>query len=170
MKSMPLLAALAALFLAAPVASKPVVEVVFVRPDRYTDATPGGHLVDEKERDATLALLRDHLQSLGTKYLQADDRLRIEVLDVDLAGEFELWRSRHRDVRVLRDATLPRIHVKYTLTRAGIESAGEDRLVDPNYLRESSLCRTGGSLCHEKLMLDQWFVHRFTDEIARRPQ
>jgi hypothetical protein len=79
-----------------------------------------------------------------------------------------MWRSRNRDIRVLRDATLPRIHLKYTLTRAGVETAGEDSLVDPNYLRASSFCRTGGSLCHEKLMLGEWFVRRFTDESAQR--
>ncbi|MEW5882535.1 MAG: DUF3016 domain-containing protein [Pseudomonadota bacterium] len=170
MKSISLLAALSVLFLAAPAAAKPAVEVVFVSPDRYTDATPSSHLVNEKEREATLTLLREHLQSLGSKYLQADDRLRIEVLDVNLAGEFELWRSRDGDVRVLRDATLPRIHLKYTLTRAGVESAGEERLVDPNYLRESSFCRTGGTLCHEKLMLEEWFVRRFADKTARQRQ
>ncbi|MFN3566716.1 MAG: DUF3016 domain-containing protein [Burkholderiaceae bacterium] len=168
MKTIPLLAAVAALFLAAPVVAKPAVEVIFTNPDGYTDATPRSHLVDEKERDATLALLREHLQSLGAKYLHADDRLRIEVLDVDLAGELRLWRLRGRDVRVLRDVTMPRIHLKYALVRAGIESAGADRLVDPNYLRESVLCRTGGALCHEKLLLDEWFVRRFADKTARR--
>lgn len=161
MKLIPLLAAVAALLSSASVAAKPVVEVVFVNAERYADATPTSHLADAKEREATLALLRDHLQSLGAKYLKDDDRLRIEVLDIDLAGEFELWRKRDRDVRVLRDATLPRIHLRYTLTRAGVESAGDDHVVDPNYLRKSSLCRTGESLCHEKLMLDEWFVRRF---------
>lgn len=170
MKSISLLIAVAALLLGGSATARPVVEVVFVSPDRYTDATPSSYLVNEKERDATLGLVRDHLQSLGAKYLQSDDRLRIEVLAVDLAGEFELWRARDRNVRILRDVTLPRIHVRYTLTRAGVETAGEDRLVDANYLRKSSACRTGESLCHEKMMLDEWLARRFAGEIAGRKQ
>lgn len=168
MKSVWALAAVAMLSFAAPAPAAPLVEVVFVNPDRYIDASPGSFLVNERERGATLDLLRQHLRSLGAKHLQDGDQLKVEILDLNLAGEFELWRSRNRDVRVLRDVTMPRIHLRYTLTRAGVESSGEEHLAGMSYLRETSRCRTGGSLCHEKLLLDDWFSRRIIGEVAQR--
>jgi hypothetical protein len=170
MKSLSVLAALAALSFAAAAPAAPVVEVVFVNPDRYADASPGSFLVNERERDAMLELLRRHLQSLGAKHLAEGDRLRVEILDLDLAGEFESWRLRGHDVRILRDATPPRIHLRYTLARAGVESAGEERLAGLNYLRQASRCRSGGPLCHERLLLDWWFASRIVGEVAQQPR
>ncbi|MCK6429687.1 MAG: DUF3016 domain-containing protein, partial [Burkholderiaceae bacterium] len=108
MRWLSILAAAAALSLGTASASaQPVVEVVFVNPERYADASPSRYLVDERERDAALAELREHLRSLGAKHLKDGDRLRIEVLDVDLAGILELSRSGQRDVRVMREAGVP---------------------------------------------------------------
>lgn len=167
MKSLLVLAALVALCLAGPATAAPIVEVAFIDPDRYTDASPHGYVINQRERDATLTSLREHLQSRAAQFLKDGDRLRIEVLDVDLAGELELWRARDPNVRILRDSTVPRVRLRYTLSRAGLESSGEERLVDLNYLRESSNCRTGEPLCREKRMLDEWFFRRFADDPRR---
>lgn len=166
-----ILAAAAALSLGtAPASAQPVVEVVFVNPERYADAAPSRYVVDERERNAALAELREHLRSLGAKYLKDGDRLRIDVLDVDLAGIQELSRSGQRDVRVMREAGAPRIDVRYTLNRAGVESSGQERVTDPAYLNNVTRCRAMGPLCYERLMLDDWFMLRFAAEPARRGQ
>lgn len=159
----------AALMLGAGTASaQAVVEVVFVHPELYTDAAPSRYLVVERERDAALAELREHLRSLGAKYLKDGDRLRIEVLDVDLAGIVELSRSGQRDVRVMREAGVPRIDVRYTFNREGVGSSRQERITDPGYLNNASRCRATGPLCYEKLMLDAWFVRRFVSGVAQR--
>lgn len=169
MRWLSILAAAAALSLGTASASaQPVVEVVFVNPERYADASPSRYLVDERERDAALAELREHLRSLGAKHLKDGDRLRIEVLDVDLAGILELSRSGQRDVRVMREAGVPRIDVRYTLNRAGVESSGQERVTDPAYLNSVTRCRATGPLCYEKLMLDDWFMRRFAGDATRR--
>jgi hypothetical protein len=170
MKSLSVLAAVALLSFAAPALASPRVEVVFVDRDQFTDASPRSVLINERERDAALELLRRHLHALGTRHLGDTDHLKVEILDVDLAGEIEPWRSHARDVRVLRHATVPRIHLRYTLTRAGVASSGEERLAGLTYLAQASQCRTGEPLCYERLLLDRWFASRVVGEVAQRPR
>ena len=158
MKAIVMHAAVAALLLVARVEAAPMVEVVFVDPPRYTDARLSGDVTGELE--ATLEDLRTHLEARGAKLLNDGDRLVIEVLDLDLAGSAELWRARTRDVRVLYDFTMPRIYLRYALTRGGIESTGEERISDLGYLRDRTRCRGAERLCHEKHMLDEWFERR----------
>lgn len=168
MKTISNLAVAAAVSFAAQANGAPVVEVSFVDPPHYTDAKLGGALADELE--VTLRELRTHLEALGAKFLKDGDRLTIEVLDVDLAGSFELWGSRAREVRILRDVTVPRIHLRYKLTRGAVESSGEARITDLGYLRGPTRCRRAETLCHEKHMLDEWFSRRVVGEPAQRIQ
>lgn len=164
-----ILATAGALFLGtAPASAQVVVEIVFVNPERYADASPSRYVDDERGRDATLAELREHLISLGTKYLKAGDRLRIEVLDMDLAGVLELSRSGQRDIRVMREAGAPQIDVRYTMTRGGVEFSGQERITDPAYLKNAIRCRGTELLCYEKLMLDTWFERRFAGTSVER--
>ncbi len=160
MRLLLLLYAAATLSLAVPVSAQPIAEVTFLNPDRYTDASPTRFVANERERDATLAVLREHLQSLGARHLKDGDRLRIEVLDVDLAGVVQLSPSGQRDLRVKREAGAPEIDLRYVLVRAGVESSGVERVVDLGYLSNFNRCR-GRDLCYEKIMLEQWFARRF---------
>lgn len=168
MKAILMHAAVAALLLVARAEAAPIVEVLFVDPPRYTDARLGGDVASELE--ATLSELRAHLEARGAKFLNDGDRLVIEVLDLDLAGSAELWRSRARDMRVLRDVTVPTMHLRYALTRGGVESTGEERVSDLGYLQDRWRCRSGERLCHEKQMLDEWFGRRLIGDTAQRVQ
>ena len=135
----------------------PVVEVDFVSPDRYSDASPYSRPVDERERDAVLEQLRRHMQLEGAKFLSGDnDRLKIEVLDVDLAGEVQLTRD-GREHRILAERMPPRINLRYTLVRGGVECSREERVTELGYLFDPNQCRFDGALCREKVMLDKWF-------------
>jgi len=166
MRTISVLAAITALALAARGGAAPVVEVAFMDPDRYTDAAPRGYLASARERDATLAELRTHLQALGAKFLKDGDRLALEVLDVDLAGNFEPTGESGRHERLLFDVTVPRIELRYTLMRDGAQSTGEERITNLSYLRRfSTACRSTAGLCYEKRMVDQWFARL----LATRP-
>ena len=87
------------------------------------------------------------------------DRLAIEVLDVDLAGEVRF--PPRGEVRVLRGAAdWPRIRLRYTLDDAsGRSAAAEETVSDPDYLRNP--LRSYSSLGYEKRMLEEWFRKRF---------
>ncbi|HEU0305479.1 MAG TPA: DUF3016 domain-containing protein [Lysobacter sp.] len=150
--------------LSASVLAAPAVEVKFIDPARYADATPSGSYI-AREREQILTELRSHLQTAGARYLGSDDRLAIEVLDVDLAGALVAWRARDRDVRVLRETAIPRVRLHYSLIRGGVESHGEEDITDPSFL-QSSRCSGGLPLCYEKQMLDRWFARL----MAARPQ
>jgi len=87
--------------------------------------------------------------------------VKIEVLDVDLAGEIEWWHGPY-DIRYLRDYTWPKIKLRYTLEENGqtIRSA-EETVSDPSYQMSVIVTRSGEVMPHEKAMLARWFRSRF---------
>jgi hypothetical protein len=138
--------------------------VTFSHPERYTDAEIRRASVDPSGLKPTLSGLESHLQALGNRYLPPDQTLRIEVLDIDLAGRYEPGRPFAYDVRVMRETDWPRIALRYTLTNAGgsVLAQGEDTVRDMNYLHHVSAYRAPDELRYEKAMLDDWFQARFT--------
>ena len=138
------------------------VTVTFANPDRYTDAGKYSLRTDE-----TVHEIERHLKRLGERYLSPQQTLRIEVLDIDLAGEEDFLRT-GRDVRVLRGrADWPRIKLRYVLEADGRVSASkEETLTDMNYLEGPKSRYSSEALAYEKRMLDEWFKARFG---AQRP-
>ena len=152
-RSLMLLAALAS----ATVASAGTVEVKFIEPDKFVDARDGMN-----SREDVLKTLEGHLKQLGDKNLPASQTLKVEVLDVDLAGD-AFPRVALRDTRVLRGrADWPRMHLRYTLSEGDkVIKSGEDRIADMNYLTGSLRASHDTPLPYEKRMLDNWFDERF---------
>lgn len=130
------------------------VDIAFVQPERYTDAGFGA-----VETQRTTAEIAGHLEKLGKRYLQPEQNLRIEVLDIDLAGRVRAGSP--GDLRVMRGgADWPRIRLRYTLESPGqAPRSGEEAISDQDYLRK--LPASSESLAHEKRMLDEWFRDRF---------
>lgn len=132
------------------------VEVSFVKPETYADIGSG---VLDRERH--LAILARHLRALGDK-LPDGQTLKIDVLDIDLAGEETL--NRHlNDVRVLRGrADWPRMAVRYTLSAGGQTlKSGDEKLADMGYLMHHHHGAGRAALAHELRMVDDWFGARF---------
>jgi hypothetical protein len=147
---------------ALPAAADAAVEVAFVSPEAYADA---GSYPGDRVAPATLRELARHLERLGAARLPEGRSLKIEVLDLDLAGHFEPWRATAYNVRILRETTWPRIALRYVLTEDGRELArGEEKLSDLNYLDRPGRRLSGDPLRYEKAMLDDWFRARFPDE------
>jgi hypothetical protein len=131
-------------------------EVQFVEPQKYADAGMNGI-----ERERTLAILAEHVQQLAQR-LPDGQLLRLQVLDVDLAGTLE-WK-RAQEVRVVRGAVdAPRLKFRWTLAQG--ESAlrnGEEDLTDLGYTFGRPLAQASdGSLPYEKRLLNDWFKARF---------
>jgi len=119
-------------------------------------------LRSESDRRSVAAELDRHIQRLGERYLAPGQDLHIEFTRIDLAGEYEPWRTGWQDVRILRDVTPPRIHFDYTLFQHGKPvRRGEARLSDMNYLSDPRARGDGDRLVHEKLLLDDWFRKSF---------
>ena len=167
-----LLSTLAAIVVAAgasAAASAAALSVVFVDPDRFTDAAYSHPHGTEQQRAEVLRDIERHLRQLAERGLPAGDALRIEVLDIDLAGWFEPFRLRTgTDVRVLRDITWPRIKLHYTLARGDrVIASAEEQVVDLNYLVTVNRYGSSDRLRYEKAMLDDWFSRRIAAQVRQ---
>jgi hypothetical protein len=127
-------------------------EVNYIKPERFTDIG-----FRPWEREQALKDLSEHLGRLGRK-LPDGQTLRVDVLDVDLAGE-ESYRGVH-DTRILRGrADWPRINLRYTLLEGDRTlKTGEDQLADMNYFFYSRGTIDYQTLFYEKRLLDRWFA------------
>ncbi|GAB3761356.1 hypothetical protein GCM10028796_11460 [Ramlibacter monticola] len=139
------------------------VSVVFVQPEKYTDSAYSRSFASPRDRAEVERDIEQHLQRLGARFLPEGDSLRVEVLDVDLAGHFEPLRFHSgSEVRIVRDITWPRIQLRYTLTRGDqMVGSGEERLSDMNFLSTPNRYSPDDRLRYEKAMLDNWFESRF---------
>lgn len=154
---------LSALALAAGTAYAGTAEVRFVDPADMTDlATNKG---DERE---TIQALTRHVERLA-QALPSDQLLRVDVLDVDLAGRSIPSARRGDRIRIVRNgADSPSIHLRWTLQARGqVLRTGEDRLTQLDYLHHGLASdRTSTPLYDEKKLLDEWFSREFAQKQA----
>lgn len=144
-------------------AARAEVDVTFTAPEKYADAglrRENG----EHAREVALRTIREQLLALGERYLVSHQTLKIEVLDVDLAGEIEWWHGPN-NIRYLRDTTWPKIKLRYALEEGGQTiRSGEETVSDPSYQMNIIATRSGEIMPYEKEMLARWFRSRFADE------
>jgi hypothetical protein len=145
--------ALAGLFALAAGSASAAVSVSYVQPEKFSDVP-----FVTWEREDTLKTLTEHFTWLGNSLPPGQD-LRIEVLDVDLAGRAIPSARMGRDVRVLRgQADWPRIQLRYAVEQDGhVLKSGEAQLSDMNYLNHTNRYFDSEALRYEKSMIDDWF-------------
>lgn len=133
-------------------------EVTFIDAARYADAGAWG-----SDRDANLAQLEAHVQRLASKYLASGQTLKLEFLDIDLAGNARPWKGNGTDVRVLRGrADWPRLTLRYSLEEARVSAQnGTESISDLNYLGRLGARSSSERMAYEKRLLDDWFQARF---------
>jgi hypothetical protein len=106
-------------------------------------------------------ILTEEMETLGGQYLQGDEHLTIEVVDLQLAGH--LARSGVRgDYRVLDGRVdWPRLTLRFDLKRAGkTVKAGEKNLAELDYLRFPEI-NSHEPLPYERRLLEKWFKAQF---------
>jgi hypothetical protein len=137
------------------------VVVTFKEPERYSETG-----VFRDDGPAAMEHIDAHLKRLGQRYIPADQTLRIEVLDMDLAGEQHMG-SRGQEVRVMRGrADWPRIKLRYTWERPNVPAqSAEETVSDMAYLQRT--VPSTEAFAHEKRMLETWFKQRFVTAGAR---
>jgi hypothetical protein len=149
LRSLPLL--ITALALSAPAWAG--ASVMFTDPDRYTDMP-----FAQWDRADVLKQVEEHFAKLA-KSLPPGQDLKVEVTDIDLAGNVDYARGAARDLRVLRGtADWPRMQLKFSVESGGkTVKSGEASVSDMNYLRNMNRYPNNEPLRYEKRMLDQWF-------------
>lgn len=138
------------------------VEVVFEQPEKFTDAADGPRGTTFG-LESNLAEIKDYIVSRASSVLAPDQRLKVTITDVDLAGEIEPWRSaRAQDIRIVKDIYYPRIDLTFQLTDASgaVIKEGKRELRDMNFSMKLHTDRSDPRL-HEKGLLDDWIRSEF---------
>jgi len=131
------------------------VEVQWLQSDTYSDA---GRSVTEREQ--VMRELGEFMTKLG-RLLPDGLSLKLEITDLDLAGDLEPMRW--RDQRILRGrADWPQMRLRYTLSADGrtLKSA-EAQLSDMNYQSSILFGARQEALVYEKHMIEEWFRTEF---------
>jgi hypothetical protein len=130
------------------------VQVNFQNPDRYTD-------VDRFSDESTRAMkaIRETLTSLGSRHLPANANLRVDVIDIDLAGRLIPSARAGKDIRVQGGYANPaNIRLHYLLEENGrVIVEKEETIHGLAYQRTISTRNSNEAFTHEKNMLEQWF-------------
>ena len=127
--------------------------VTFVAPEKYADMPFASY-----EKDRVKDALKEHFEKLGAK-LPAIEDFKVEVLDIDLAGERDYRTHAPQDLRILRGgADWPRIEVRYSVESQGkVLTSGTTQISDMNYLQTFNQYSKNEFLRYEKRMIDKWF-------------
>nr|WP_315252017.1 DUF3016 domain-containing protein [uncultured Duganella sp.] len=139
------------------------VNVTYVKPDDYTDVPFSPH-----DRERTLKDFSDYFATLDKK-LPPGQTLKIEVLDIDLAGRLYPRRAAD-DIRVMTGgADWPRMHLRYTLEENGqVLRSGDDQLSSMNYQWNRTSYFDSDPMRYEKQMLDEWFNKTIVPKVAQK--
>jgi hypothetical protein len=150
--------ALAGLVLLSAGAASAAVTVTFTDPDHFHDMP-----LSRDERAQILKDLSDHFVHMGKRLPPGQD-LRVEVLDLELAGQIQPNFRGQQDVRIVRGrADWPHMKVRYSLESNGkVIDSGVAEIADMGYLGHINRYSDGDKLRYEKRMLDDWFNKKFT--------
>ena len=91
------------------------VEVVFENPEEYRDIDYGD---GQTTRGIKIHIprLEKHIKKQAERYLKEGQSLSMTITDIDLAGEYEPWRSiDFDDVRIVKAIYPPRVSFSYEL-------------------------------------------------------
>ncbi|HEX8404984.1 MAG TPA: DUF3016 domain-containing protein [Duganella sp.] len=141
------------------------VSVSFVKPEEFTDV-PRSQI----ERERLQTEFSRYFASLG-KQLPAGQNLKVEVLDIDLAGQLWPRRSGGDDIRIMRGgADWPQMRLRYTLEENGqTVRSGDERLSNMNYQMRMGRYSDSDPLRYEKQMVDDWFGKTIVPKVAASP-
>lgn len=132
------------------------IEYGFVNPERFTDLG-----IETVDRTKALRVFEEHFEKMADR-LPEGQVLRLEFLDIDLAGTLDMSTKRGGMlVRMLnggRDG--PQIKLRFSLRSNGtLLKSGDVELANPRYLDNRRPYYLGSSeLPHERRMLDDWFA------------
>jgi Protein of unknown function (DUF3016) len=131
------------------------VSVVFVKPEGCTDA---GYSKTERNLPAILLQLQRFIFDTAARHLPESMRLEVKITDIDLAGDFELFRGPQFDhVPVTKSIYPRRIALEFRVVDAGDQTIkeGQRQLTDVNYQLHVDYPRED-PLRYEKEILRDW--------------
>jgi hypothetical protein len=131
------------------------ISVAFTEPEKFTDARRA-----ELEPTSTgiVGELQKFIITTGARYIPENMKLNIRITDIDLAGDFELFRGPQADqVRIVKGLYPPHIVLEFEIidSAATVIKSGKRDLTDINYQLRSVYPRED-YLRYEKDILRDW--------------
>ncbi len=156
-----MISAIALMLVAGCTAAAPVEEsaarisVAFIEPEKFTDARRA-----ELEPTSTgvVSELQKFIITTGARYMPENMKMNIRITDIDLAGDFELFRGPSADqVRIVKGLYPPHIVLEFEVmdSAATVVKSGKRDLTDINYQLRSVYPRED-YLRYEKDILRDW--------------
>ena len=136
------------------------ISVVFVKPERFTDARRADF---KPNSDSILDAIAKFMEEMGDETIPRDMNLDIKVTDIDLAGNFEPWHGPQSDqVRITRGLYPPRFALEFRVIgpRGQVIQSGKRELTDLDYQRRT-FYPMDDYLRYEKDLLRHWFREEF---------
>jgi hypothetical protein len=134
--------------------------VVFEHPEKYMDLKDDGMDTDnENGQKHYLPQFKEHIEKEAGRLLAPGQKLAITFTDIDLAGDYEPWRSpQMMDVRIVKSVYPPRLTFTFRLTdeNGRVLSEGERKLVDLGFQMRITRSFNNDLLRYEKDMLTDW--------------
>lgn len=133
------------------------VTVSFEKPETFSDIKDNnGFRQPDQLKDLAAYMVAAAGQALPGK------EVRLDVTDVDLAGEVEPVGRHGQWLRVMRSVTSPAITLRYEVREGGqVVRQGEARLRDMDYQNAFNHYASGDPLRYEKRMFDRWLKQEF---------
>ncbi len=165
-QSILLITLLSAGFLLSPSAFAASSEVTWTDYKSYRDIDSGNE-GRKQFRERTFKDLEKHFAKLAAT-LPGDQVLKIDVTDVDLAGDTNA--AGINRVRIIKQIYSPRMNFSYELLDATgkVIKSEEVTIRDMNFMSGSNLKYRSKSLGYEKKMLDDWFNDTFKALIVEK--
>ena len=113
---------------------------------------------NEAARGDWVVQLARYIRARAERELPPGERLDVEILDIERAGEYEYAFGPAADVRVMRDRYPPamRLHVRRVGADGTVLEDGERRIREFAYLNVSQPMSNSDPLRYEKRMIDRW--------------
>jgi len=142
------------------------ISVAFIEPEKFTDARRGEL---EPTSKGIVGELQKFIITTGARYIPENMTLNIRITDIDLAGDFELFRGPQADqVRIVKGLYPPHIVLEFEImdSNATVVKSGKRDLTDINYQLRSVYPRED-YLRYEKDLLRDWLRAEFSDLKSR---
>lgn len=135
------------------------VEIKFTDPDKYVDIR-SGEKNDSSFRENVFYNIEKQLKKLA-KNLPEDQLLKLEVTDIDLAGDTLIGGINR--IRIVKQMYPPRIKFNYQLVEKdkSIIAQGEENIRNTSFMTNQGLRYKSDAFGFEKQLLENWFDKTF---------
>ena len=139
------------------------VSVSWQDPAQFTEILHSSNRTEARRGDWVLQLAM-HLRERAQKRLPPGERMEVDILDIQRAGNYEPSRATaYSDVRVVRELYPPRMTLAFKRIGADgqVIAEGERKLSDPGYLIGPVPGLSSDPLRYEKSLIDRWLAQEF---------